>query len=183
MLLARGAHEMALGAFLLAFTNMVAIQFASSVVFWLAGYGQSRRFWAAGYRALVRNLVSVALLLVLGTILGISTHRAVQKQLFETRVRETLEDRLQAFPGAYLAGARFERDVDHGIIVRAVVESPNRLSAADVGALELALPPAPGGGRARLRVREVLVEVLTRDDVSPGGPRVPGASASGAASR
>ncbi|HEX9154258.1 MAG TPA: TIGR00341 family protein, partial [Nitrospira sp.] len=38
MLLARGSKELALGAFLLAVTNMVAIQFTSSVVFWIAGY-------------------------------------------------------------------------------------------------------------------------------------------------
>jgi uncharacterized hydrophobic protein (TIGR00271 family) len=172
MLLARGAHEMALGAFLLAFTNMVAIQFGSSVVFWLAGYGQSHRFWAAGYRALVRNLVSVALLLVLGTVLGISTQRALQKQLFETRVRETLQSGLEAFPGAFLTSARFDRDAD-GIVVRAVVESPNRLSATQVGALEHALPPAPGGGRVTLRLREVLVEVVTREEASPSPSAAP----------
>jgi uncharacterized hydrophobic protein (TIGR00271 family) len=160
MLLARGESELALGAFMLAFTNMVAIQFSASVVLWVAGFGGGKRSWSAGYNALLRNLASLLLLLVLGTILGISTHRAVQKQLFETRVREVLQARLEAYAGAYLASVRFDRAAD-GVLVRAVVEYPGRLSAQDVAVLESALPAAPGDRKVMLRLREVPVEIMT----------------------
>jgi uncharacterized hydrophobic protein (TIGR00271 family) len=58
--LARGEFTLALGAFLLAFTNIVAIQVAGSVVMWLGGY----RGATQGDRisALKRNILSVAVL-------------------------------------------------------------------------------------------------------------------------
>jgi uncharacterized hydrophobic protein (TIGR00271 family) len=168
MLLARGQNELALGAFILAFTNIVAIQFAASAVLWVAGYGGGTRSWSAGYNALVRNLVSLLLLLALGAILGVSTERAVQKQLFETRVREVLQERLEGYAGAFLSSVRFDRAAG-GVVVRAVVEYPGRLSAKDVAILESALPAAPGGGKVTLRLREVAVEIMT-----PQGPAAEG---------
>jgi uncharacterized hydrophobic protein (TIGR00271 family) len=160
MLLARGANELANGAFLLAFTNMVAIQFASSVVFWVAGYSKTAGFWSAGYRALVRNLVSVVLLLMLAAVLGVSGNRAVRNLLFEAKVRNTLHEQLNAYPGSYLADVRFGKVHDE-TVVSAVIRIPSHLTAQDVGAMERQLPAAPDGSRIALRVRRVGVEVMT----------------------
>jgi uncharacterized hydrophobic protein (TIGR00271 family) len=172
MLLARGETYLAGGAFLLAFTNMVAIQFASSVVFWVAGFSNTTRLWAAGYRALVRNSVSMALLIALAIVLGISTHRGVQNLLFETKTRDILQQNIDRFPGANLSEVRFER-TNKGPVVRAVVRSPSHFSAGDVAALERQLPSAPDGKTVSLRVRRVGVEEMT-----PGGPVFEGANTS-----
>jgi uncharacterized hydrophobic protein (TIGR00271 family) len=162
MLLARGESRLALGAFLLAFTNMVAIQFASSVVFWIAGYSNTTRFWSAGYRVLVRNAVSLLLLVLLAGILAISTHHGISNHLFETAVRKTLRESLKKYDGASLSEVRFDRWGEKPL-VRAVVRSPHPLSQDDVAALERHLPRAPGGSEVILRVRRVSVEVMTRN--------------------
>jgi uncharacterized membrane protein len=174
MLLARGETHLAGGAFLLAFTNMVAIQFASSVVFWIAGFSNTTRLWSAGYSALIRNSVSVVLLITLAVLLGVATHRSVQRVLFETKVRETLQERIDRYPGANLSEVRFER-TRKGTIIRAVVRSPSHFSSSDVAILERELPAAPDGTPVSLRVRRIGVEEMTRD-----GP-VFGADTSGAA--
>jgi uncharacterized hydrophobic protein (TIGR00271 family) len=164
MLLARGETHLAGGAFLLALANMIAIQFASSVVFWVAGFSNITRLWAAGYRVLVRNSVTIVLLISLASLLGLTTHRGVQNMLFETDTREVLQRSIDRYPGANLSEVRFER-AEQGMIVRAVVRSPGHFSASDVAALERGLPAAPNGTAVSLRVRRIGVEEMTR-----GGP-------------
>ena len=160
MLLARGATHLAFGAFLLAFTNMVAIQFSSSVIFWIAGYGDTRRRWDAGYRFFLRNLVSIVLLAILGVLLAMSTYRTVSNMLFETDVRKTLQGYLKELPGAYLEEVRFDK-MDGKVIVRAVIRSPGSFSVQDVAAMKKQLPVDPDGSEIELHVRRVAVEVLT----------------------
>jgi uncharacterized hydrophobic protein (TIGR00271 family) len=157
MLLARGDFHLARGAFLLAFTNMVAIQFGSSVVFWVAGFSNTTRLWAAGYRALARNSISITLLISLAILLGVSTHRGVQNLLFETKVREILQTNVDRYPGANLSEVRFER-TSKGTLVSAVVRAPNHFSATDVAGLERELPSSPDGTAVSLLLRRVGVE-------------------------
>jgi uncharacterized hydrophobic protein (TIGR00271 family) len=161
MLLARGDIHLASGAFLLAFTNMVAIQFGSSVVFWVAGFSNTARLWAAGYRALVHNFISIALLSSLAILLGVSTHRGVQNLLFETKVREILQSKVDRYPGANLSEVRFEK-TNKGTLVSAVVRTPNHFSATDVAVLEQELPSSPDGAAVSLILRRVGVEEMTR---------------------
>ena len=160
MLLARGSTELAAGAFLLAFTNMVAIQFTSSLVFWIAGYGGMTRFWSSGYRVLLRNLVSIILLAILGIFLWARTYNAVSSMLFEAGVRKTVQGYLKEHPESHLTEVRFE-NTDGKTIVRAVIRSPAPFSAHDVADMEKRLPAAPGGSEIELHVRRVAVEVMT----------------------
>jgi len=160
MLLARGSTELALGAFLLAFTNMVAIQFTSSVVFWISGYSNITRFWSSGYRVMVRNLASIILLILLGIFLWMRTYNAVSAMLFEADVRKTLQGYLKNHPESHLAEVRFDT-ADGKILVRAVIRSPAPFSARDVEGMESRLPAAPNGSAIELHVRRVAVEVMT----------------------
>jgi uncharacterized hydrophobic protein (TIGR00271 family) len=161
MLLARGETHLAGGAFLLAFTNMVAIQFAASVVFWVAGFSNITRLWAAGYRALVRNSLSIVMLIALAILLGVSTHRGVQNLLFESKVREILERNIERYPGANLSEVRFQK-TGKSMLVRAVVRAPSHFSATDVATLEQQLPTSPNGTAVALRVRRIGVEEMSR---------------------
>jgi uncharacterized hydrophobic protein (TIGR00271 family) len=159
ILLARGATELSFGAFLLAFTNMVAIQFSSSVIFWIAGYSHTKRFWSVGYRVFLRNLVSIILLVVLGVILAVSTYRTVTNMIFEADVRKTLQGFLKEYPGTNLSEVRFDK-ADGKTLVRAVIRSPGAFSAQDVVAMKRQLPVDPNGSEISLRVRRVAVEVM-----------------------
>ena len=160
MFLARGDYAFAWGAFLLAFTNMVAIQFAVSVVFWVSGYGRMARDLASGHRVFLRNLVSLVLLVSLAVALGMSTHRTAAKMLFEAKARKLLERAVQDYPGAYLAEVRFASG-KAATIIRAVVRSPRAFSPQDVAAMERRLPQPRDGSKVELRVRHVPMDVMT----------------------
>jgi uncharacterized hydrophobic protein (TIGR00271 family) len=81
LLLARGETLLASSAFLLAFTNIVAIQFASSVVFWLLGYHELTRRPPAGSSPWLRNMFSVGLLIVLAVVLGLNFTQSLAKHV------------------------------------------------------------------------------------------------------
>ena len=141
ILFARGEFHLGFGAFLLAFTNMVAIQFASSLVLWLTGFRQVSRTqglsWGVFFR---RNAVSLVVLAVLAVILTSNLQHVIARQLFETTVRGTLRQELGTLEGYHLAEVRFET-TDSTTIVRSVVRGPNPPTPQQVADLERKLPP------------------------------------------
>lgn len=162
ILLARGEFRLALGALLLAFTNMVAIQFATSVVLWVTGFrGFTRRTGLSIREFVVRNAVSMIILLALSIILAANLQTVLARQLFESTTRGVLRQQIEASEGSYLTEARF--DVDNGTtIVRAVMRGPATPSAAQVAAIEAHLPQPPDGTDLELRVRYVNTTVTNR---------------------
>jgi len=163
ILFARGAVDLALGALLLAFTNMVAIQFAFSVVLWFTGF--RRVTHTSGLSLLTfaqRNIVSITILLVLAVVLTMSLQRVVARQLYETTTRFTLQQEINASMGSNLAEVRFET-VPGTTIVRAVMRGPSPPSAAQVAAMETRLPSPPDGTTVELRIRFVQTTIINRD--------------------
>ena len=84
--LARGDYALASGAFLLAFTNIVGIQVAGSVVMWLCGYRGGPQTTRAG--VLKRNLLSAVILCTLAVVLGDELRGLVSKEIYEASVRK-----------------------------------------------------------------------------------------------
>ena len=163
ILLARGETQLAFGAFLLAFTNMIAIQFASSVVLWFTGFRKVTRKTGLELREfVVRNAVSIAILLALDAILTANLHHVVSQHLFESTTRGILQQEIGASAGSHLVEVRFETTADT-TIVRAVVRGPASPSATQVAAMEAKLPSPPDGTRIELRVRFVQLMVINRD--------------------
>jgi hypothetical protein len=109
-----------------------------------------------------RDLVSIALLLVLAIVLTGSLQQVVARHLYETNTRFTLQQEINASVGNYLEDVRFE--TDPGItIVRAVVRGPNAPSAAQVAAMEATLPAPPDQTTVELRVRYVVTSIINRN--------------------
>jgi len=163
ILFARGEYQLGLGAFLLAFTNMVAIQFASSVVLWLTGFHQVTQTAGSALATFIkRDAVSITILVALGVILAANLHQVISKQLFETAARETLRREIESSVGSHLVEVRFETTADT-TVVRAVVRGPNLPSAAQVAAVEAKLPPPPDGTVVELRIRFVQTMIINRD--------------------
>jgi uncharacterized hydrophobic protein (TIGR00271 family) len=163
--LARGNFALSGEAFLLAFANIVGIQFACSVVFFVAGYRKVAARKRLGRAALIKDGISIGLLSVLGVLLTINLHSDVAKQLYETAVRSTLKRDLLNYPGAYLADLRFTR-VPQGTTVRATVRGPDPITATQVANMESSLPVPPGHKQSILLVRYVHTTVM-----SATGPR------------
>jgi len=162
-----GELRLASGAFVLAFTNMVAIQFAFATVLWFSGF--RRVSHTDGVPLLVflkRSAVSILLLALLGYFLTSSLVRSVADQNFKTATEETLRRIIDNSPGSHLSEVRFERSSgEHGpaMIVRAVMRGPHQPSPDQVAGMEDQLPRNPDGIPTQLRVRFVETHVISRD--------------------
>lgn len=160
LFLARGEFALSGGAFLLALANIVGIQFASSVVFFLNGFRHITKGKKLSRGVLVEDIVSVVALLMLAGLLTANLHRLVATKLYESSVRNVLKADLVQYPGAYLADVRLSR-TDKSIIVRALVRGPAPFPAQEVAKMESTLPPPPGQLRLELRVRYVHTTVMS----------------------
>lgn len=160
MFLARGEFALSGGAFLLALTNIIAIQFASSVVFVVNGFHRVTDRRNRKWGRILENGASVLALLVLGALLVANLNGTIGLLLYQNGVRRALEVELERHPGSYLADVRFTPSEDH-VLVRAVVRGPRPFTASDVAAMERALPPRDVGVPSELRVRYVSVEVMS----------------------
>ncbi len=162
LFVARGDWENAGGAYLLAFANVVAIQFASTVVLWLAGFHRCLDAMYRDKKVVSLNVVSFLLLGALFAILSINTKMLVSQALFEANTRETLRQAMKQYAGAQVGNIEISQGEGKNLI-RLVVHSPYSFSATDVAALEAKLPLAPNQLPLELRLRHIKVEVMTKD--------------------
>ncbi|RYY80785.1 MAG: DUF389 domain-containing protein [Moraxellaceae bacterium] len=93
ILLAHLEWKMALGAFILVFTNMVAIQFSSSLVLWIAGFrrGTDEEMDKSALAFVKRNFVSLIMLSALAVYLTLNLLSTVAKQHYEATTTNHLK--------------------------------------------------------------------------------------------
>ena len=120
---------MGFGAFLLFATNLVGIQFTSSVVLWLFGFNNVLERSGPARGLIVRNASSFGILLGLSMVLSLHTVRTLSNYLFEAKARATLSQAIEALPGADLVDLGFERASDK-IVVTAEIKSRQRSAPA-----------------------------------------------------
>ena len=163
LFLSRADFELAGGAFMLAFVNVVAIQVGTSATLWLRGFRGPRRGVAGVERVLGREAVSLVLILALAVTLGIHGVRLVRQRHFEASVEDAVTSSLLAWPEARLTEMLFTSEGGR-TLATAVVRSSERLTPRDVAAMEERLPKAPDGSPVRLKLRHIEVEVVSRGD-------------------
>ena len=157
--LARGEYDLAFGAFLLAFTNIVAIQVAGSIVMWLGGYRGGQQ--SDQFGAFKRNALSVVVLIALAIFLGEQLQILVSKQLYEASVRKLLTAAAQTHNGAHLVDARFQNQAKRTVVI-AVYRTPSPFTPQEVRALEPQLPRHPTGSELELLIRSVPISVASK---------------------
>jgi uncharacterized hydrophobic protein (TIGR00271 family) len=138
ILLVRGETQLATGAFLLFFANLVAIQVASSVVLWLHGYHKIANGDLGLKRLLLRNTVSFGLLISLVGLLGLNFQTSLAKQHFEQNVRKEISKSIIGFPGTFVTDVRFTKD-DKKNLITAVLTTPIVITPQSVATLEAKL--------------------------------------------
>ena len=138
ILLVRGETQLATGAFLLFFANLVAIQVASSVVLWLNGYHKITNGDLGLKRLFLRNIVSFGLLISLIGLLGLNFQTSLAKQQFEQNVRKEITKSISDFPATFVTDIRFTKDNDKNLIT-AVLRTPIILTPQSVATLEAKL--------------------------------------------
>lgn len=168
ILFAHGEARLGLGALLLTFTNMVAIQFASSAVLWLTGFRKISRAAGLSFLGFFRsNVVSILILLILAFFLTVSLHKAIAHKVFQTKTEYTLRDLIDGHPGSHLAEVRFEtnpgKESPGVTIVRAVMRGPSPPAPAQVEQMEKMLPNPPDNTSIELRIRFVETRTISKD--------------------
>jgi uncharacterized hydrophobic protein (TIGR00271 family) len=160
LFIARAEWELAGGAFLLAFVNMVAIQVGTSLALWLSGF-HGRAVWEPRHVDvnLRRQAVSLVLMVALTLTLGNHGLKLIRQRLFQTEVRASLQSTLAFRPEARLIDLTFAARGGH-TIATAVVRSPAGFTRADVAEMEKPLPRSPDGSPVRLIVRHVALDVV-----------------------
>lgn len=160
---ARQEWENAGGAYLLAFANISAIQFASSVVLWLSGFHKTIERISRSKRVIWLNIVSLALIGVLFVALGTNTKTFISQVLFQSSVRKILKNEVSHYPGAYMSDVDISENEDGKNIVRIAVRGPFPFTAQDVDKIETKLPKAPNGLVNELILRYINVNVMTKN--------------------
>lgn len=160
--LAAGMYGRAAGAFLLFGTNFIAIQFAATVVFLLAGLEEER---AAAGRPLARMARMLGPGLVLLTVLGVSLTRTlatfVERQALESQMRAEIVARLGSRLGAQLEDLHFSGgDVELEVV--ASVLTPVEISPRQVEELERKLEESTGR-QLHLIIRAMSARDLDRE--------------------
>jgi|APTNR8051073442_1049403.scaffolds.fasta_scaffold00052_119 uncharacterized hydrophobic protein (TIGR00271 family) len=164
ILFAHGQIHLALGALLLTFLNMVAIQFASSLVLWLNGFHPRLRTVGESFSSFLRqHAFSIGLLVALAVGLGLSLNRVVKQRLYESNVENDLRAHVESVPGNHLVEVRVEQAPTGTNIIRAVVRGPVPPGADEVALIEDNLPAAPHGRQSMLRIRFVHTTVIDRN--------------------
>jgi uncharacterized hydrophobic protein (TIGR00271 family) len=164
ILFARGEVDLAFGALLLAFTNIVAIQFAASVVLWLTGFRRITQTSGLPWIAFAKgNVISIVILLMLAVVFTTSLHRTVARQLYEASTRSILQKEINPSVGNHVVAVQFDKIVRGKNIIRAVVRGPEQPSAEQVAALEAKLPTPPDRKKVELRIRFVHTTIIDRN--------------------
>ena len=154
ILLANGQYTLALGAFVLTLTNILAIQLTNALVLWFAGFRRMDRAEAcdeklnkANGRQLLlfmkRNFISVVMLLVLSIYLGVNFRHNLKEQRYESAVRQVVAQHIDA-KHSELVSTEFQQ-VQHKVaiaqksaqyVVEVRIQGLDAPSLADVNAMQ-----------------------------------------------
>jgi uncharacterized hydrophobic protein (TIGR00271 family) len=166
ILLARGHYALSIGAFLLTFTNIVAIQFSSSVVLWLTGFRNiSHTSGISFYIFLKNNSISIIILVLLGVLLTDSMHEALSEKIYEENINHILQMECVQSEGCFLPEVRFDENDKGVVVINTVVRGPNPPRPERIAAIEQKLPAHPKGKPVELRARFVPTTTITRNGV------------------
>jgi len=145
---------MAMGAFLLFFTNLVSIMISAALVFLLMGFRPREEAEKGRLKLKYRVALSALVLVVLAIPLVQTLRTAVNQVRLRTEVAGLLDDSFKTESSA-VSDMSFSQGAQ-GLQVRATVRSTRYYETAEVNAVEEALQKRFGPG-ARLTIDQILV--------------------------
>lgn len=173
LLLAHFEWKLSAGALLLAFTNMVAIQFSSSLVLWMTGFRRlndadlANTHWAF----VKRNLISLSLLLLLGIYLTVNLMATLSTQRYQSTTTQQLKQQLEQGNNVLVNTEFVQRPDD--VLVRAVVRGDQPPTTDQIKRIEQRLKSSAADSPTRLQVRFVPIILIQAEDLAttPLDPR------------
>ncbi|MFN7171748.1 MAG: TIGR00341 family protein [Fimbriimonadaceae bacterium] len=163
ILLAMGMPKESGGAFLLFFTNFLAIQLAASVVFSIFGFSKFRRNAdATTKQVLLRFAPSIVAFAVVAVFLTNSLLNLTAQQWFDLKLRRTLAEQIASSSGGQLSDILTSNTRDR-VEVIASAFTPRELSREQVKQIQDAL-------RSNVSDRiDLIVRSLIAEDIGPEG--------------
>ena len=159
ILLAHGQLQNSANAFLLAFTNMVAIQVSSSLVLWIAGFRRGsddeiNSVW--GF--IKRNSISLLILFILAIYLSFNLMQSVQKQLYETQIKQKISQTLN-INNNIIDTIQFDPRDDF-TLVRTSIRGDTAPSTTEIKKLNAQLIKDRKGHPSYLQIRFIPVQII-----------------------
>lgn len=163
ILLAHLEWKLALGAFILVFTNMVAIQFSSSLVLWVAGFRRVTDEEAdKSVSAFIkRNFVSLIFLVSLAVYLTLNLINTVGKQHYEAVTTKHLKV-LFSKQNNVIEQVQY-LDFENFVLVRVMVQGNVAPTQAEVITAQKSLTASKNGLPVKLQVRFAPVTIIQPD--------------------
>ena len=158
----------AANAFILAATNIIAIQVSSSLVLWVAGFrrGSDIEVKSNVIEFIKRNAISLIFLLILTIYLSLNFMHMLRQQLYETSIKTEVETLLNK-NNNIVDTIQFEKHNDFTLI-RIVVRGDTPPNAVEVGKLNDSLADDLKGKPSVAQVRFIVTEIIE----APNSPTI-----------
>ncbi len=152
-------------AFLLAVTNMVAIQISSSLVLWIAGFrrGSEEELQSNVLEFIKRNIWSLLVLAVLAVYLSFNLTQRVKLQLYETSVSEIVKAKLND-DNNIIDAVVFDQKPKF-TLVRVVIRGDHEPSTTQLAEVAEVLSQDNRGMPTKLQVRFIPVTILQTEGI------------------
>ena len=160
ILLAHAELRHSANAFLLALTNMVAIQISSSLVLWIAGFrrGSNEQVQSNVLEFIKRNAISLIFLLILAIYLSANLIHMLQKQMYETKSKTAIEQLLNQ-KNNIIDTIQFEQQKQYTLI-RVVVRGDTVPTLSQIKQLNQMMPADDRSNPTVVQVRFIPVEII-----------------------
>ena len=152
-------------AFLLAVTNMVAIQISSSLVLWIAGFrrGSEEELQSNVLEFIKRNIWSLLVLIILAVYLSFNLTQRVRLQLYETSISQIVKNNLND-DNNIINAVVFDQKEDY-TLVRVVIRGDHEPTQKQLAMLNQEMSKDNRGLPTKLQIRFIPVKILQTDGI------------------
>lgn len=160
LLLSRAEFRLSANAFLLTFTNIVAIQVSSSMVLWIAGFrrGSSEEVQSKYLEFAKRNWVSLIILLILAVYLTFNLIYTVQNELYKSRVSDQLGQKLNTETNI-IDTVQFDTHPEF-TLARVFIRGVEPPSTSQIDELNRTLGPDRKGHPTYVQIRFIPIQII-----------------------
>ena len=160
LLLSRAEFRLSANAFLLTFTNIIAIQVSSSMVLWIAGFrrGSTEEVQSRYLEFVKRNWLSLIILLILAIYLTFNLIYTVQNELYKSRVSDQLGQKLNTETNI-IDTVQFDPQSDF-TLARVFIRGVEPPSTDQIDELNRILGPDRKGHPTYVQIRFIPIEII-----------------------
>jgi uncharacterized hydrophobic protein (TIGR00271 family) len=160
ILLSRAEFTLSANAFLLTFTNIIAIQVSSAMVLWIAGFrrGSTEEVRSKYLEFAKRNWVSLIILLILAVYLTFNLIYSVQNELYKSKVSDQLAQELNTETNI-IDTVQFDSQQDF-TLARVFIRGVEPPSTAKIDELNRSISPDRKGHPTYVQIRFIPVQII-----------------------